>query len=272
MPYIFTSTAANGRQGASDLFVTFQNPNQISGPVGQSNIIPINSSLSLNATIYKSAFGAAIAAALLKKPIKYNSQVNALTVPGLNSGFLTPPDMVVSFAGQELREKVAGTMSTLGFAKHSSGYRQYFQGRASHQAVNTIIKNSGDMDTNAPFGVCNIYGFLAFEMMHKLVCSSMSLFKFSNHDKEKYTKCPGANRFIKFDTREAEKLFKAMNAFSAKEKEKAVKRKVQEMMDTADDEGRFKKMKKIKSGDDYSVIAGILGGHEDQEDVDMDDD
>jgi hypothetical protein len=175
MPYLFTSLPTNNRQGASDLFLTYKNPNQIPGPVSQSCIIALSTVLPSEAFVYTSNIGTAVSAAILNKTLPVTTQINALTGKALTRGFLEAPDMVTSFEGRELKEKVSSVMNELGYVKHVNGRRQYYKGKASNTAVNTIVRNGGDMDTNAPYGACNIYGFLAFEMVHKLVSAFLTL-------------------------------------------------------------------------------------------------
>jgi hypothetical protein len=100
----------------------------------------------------------------------------------------------------------------------------------------------------------------AFNDWDAIKKSSSICFKVSALDKDSYSKIPGATAYLRFDEKTTDAYFDAIKAFSIKEKEQTLKRKIDEITGKKDENAeRKKKLKETTTDKDISLLAVFLG-------------
>lgn len=128
---IFISATAPRTQAVSD-FKQYGLTNEVATPAREVAIVPIVCPVVLQATLLISFISSLVQATLLKIAMPMDGQVYESILRAISSSklILTAPEIVVSFAGMELKDNIAALVASFNF-RESIGHRTYYCGTPS---------------------------------------------------------------------------------------------------------------------------------------------
>lgn len=166
----------------SSVFVDNGNPGQSPAQLSDVNIFPLPITTNLKYAQFLQYFYVHCVAAMKDEtmvvPVGENPFV---TIEGvLKSACFPTPPVGLAMPGMSA-EAVVTRMSGLGFIKESVGRAPFFRGTVTDENAPIIAGLRVNVDTNVPYGVTNLRGWLTYRLCEKIITASYKAFPGTLH-------------------------------------------------------------------------------------------
>jgi hypothetical protein len=185
MSIVFTSIPSPVNNITSSRFIEQGNPGQSPAKISDVNIYPVPITTNLKYAQFVQFFYVHTVAAIKEDVVKAKVGTDPyLSISRILKSPLFPtPPVGLAMPGMNA-ETVVTRMSGLGFIKESVGRAPFYRGTVTDENVAVISSLRVNIDTNVPYGVTNLRGWLSYRLCEKILAAAFKAFPGTLHKAE----------------------------------------------------------------------------------------